>query len=199
MVFNRELQEMWLLIYVFCSNFTLVLKKIHFIHVLLFKYSRTWIVATERSGREHISCGCVSASYCQPPPTDGSGIIDIRIVTKVKRLKVCFFFLNQDSPSYKSVRFRIEASCFGDRHRMKVFCRGMYCSQATSVIFVHLKPICPSLDKVCGGHNDKLLVKMFIPYAKQYYLLCLCPYCSYLINGKGKVFPLQARCGPEGG
>ena len=104
------------------------------------------------------------------------------------------FFLNKDSPSYKSIRFRIEASCFGDRHRMKVFCRGMYCSQATSVIFVHLKPICPSLDKVYGGHNDKLLIKMFIPYAKQYYLICV---STDLINGN--VFPLQAGCGPESG
>lgn len=135
MVFNKELQEMWLLIYVFCSNFTLVLKKIHLIHVLLFKYSHIWFVATERSGREHTSCGCVSASYCQPPATtDGSGIIDIRIVTRVRRLKV-HCFLNQDSPSYKSIRFRIEATCFGDRHRKKVFCRGMYCIQTTAVIF----------------------------------------------------------------
>ena len=35
---------------------------------------------------------------------------------------------------------------------------------------------------MCGGHNDQLLVNMFIPYAKQYYLLCLCPYCFLLIN-----------------
>uniref|UniRef100_A0A1V1G194 Putative serine protease 60 n=1 Tax=Reticulitermes speratus TaxID=60591 RepID=A0A1V1G194_9NEOP len=36
----------------------------------------------KRSGREHTSCGCVSTSYCQrPPTTDGSGVIDIRIVT----------------------------------------------------------------------------------------------------------------------
>jgi hypothetical protein len=129
---------MWLLIYVFCSKFTLDWKKLHLIHVKLFKYSHIWIFATERSGREHTSCGCVSTSYCQPPPTtDGSGIIDIRIVTRVRRLKVCCF-LNQDSHSYKSVRFRIEATCFGDRHRMKMFCRGTYCSQATAVIFLYI-------------------------------------------------------------
>jgi len=117
------------------SKLYIGLKKIHLIHVLLFKHSCIWTVATERSGREHTSCGCVSTSYCQPPTTtDGSGIIDIRIVTRVRRLKV-HCFLNQDSPSYKSIRFRIEATCFGDRHRMKVFCTGMYCSQATVVIF----------------------------------------------------------------
>jgi hypothetical protein len=110
-------------------------EKICLIHVLLFKYSHIQIVATERSGREHTSCGCVSTSYCQPPPTtDGSGIIDIRIITTVRRLKVCCF-LNEDSASYKSVRFRSEATCFGNRHRMKVFYRGTYCSQSTSVIF----------------------------------------------------------------
>ena len=34
-------------------------------------------------------------------------------------------------------------------------------------------------------------------------LKCICcmlsPVTNYLVKGKGKVFPLQTRCGPEGG
>lgn len=107
----------------------------YLIHFLLFKHSHIRIVVTERSGRGHTSCGCVSTSYCQPPPTtDGSGVIDIRIVTTVRKLKL--FFLNQNSPLYKCVWFKSEATSFGSGHTIKVPCRGVYCSHLGNIPYI---------------------------------------------------------------
>ncbi|PNF40117.1 hypothetical protein B7P43_G09980 [Cryptotermes secundus] len=82
---------------------------------------RTGRVCDYRSGRGTNSCGCVSTISCQPlPATDGSGVIDIRIVTTDDKL---YEMLSSQSSDYEDklyswMRCHIVWNCPGVKVRL---------------------------------------------------------------------------------